>query len=422
MCRCAASSSLWLLTLLASTTGALDKPDISWGDWIIIEDTAPADSGASLLLRRITPKSVFVAPNFNNCPEGYRQDALGRCVKLVQVNKQAQWNFFLEKLNSMYAPSPSQVGKESGPFHVNLPIGGGGGAAMEQSSATARQTTPAATTTTLFDTDIPSTMEDLITTIKVDRDTTKVAQDEERETTTVEDTTKSPTEETSPAFDQTTTTTDTTEAETTVNGDTDENRTESDRPETQTVSRGDDDARPFIIVVTDRPDGATVALTTVDDPTASESAATERNSQTARVEPIAVKLPHSVKSKCDLSVQVSRSKDELASNIDCEPYASESATRRSSEPDVKIRFPSDSIRQTSSFVRFPEDGKPREDTRRPFRWSSSWEYQQHPDIMAWPPAGKPPASYRHYGPRSSIRHTQTWSNSPPWHRRIIQRD
>jgi len=121
----------WLLLLLSvvvvqAAPGAPVAPVAgrgAWGDWVVGGDDA--DTGASILLRRITPKSVFVAPTFTGCSEGYKQDSLGRCVKLVKVNPQSQWNFFLERLNSMYAPtsSSSKPHKEAGPFHINLPLG-----------------------------------------------------------------------------------------------------------------------------------------------------------------------------------------------------------------------------------------------------------------------------------------------------------
>lgn len=114
---------------------SLDSPtDVVLGKWLLVEDTqpSPSDSNSGLLIRRITPKSVFVAPSFSGCSEGYRLDGMGRCVKLVKVNQAAQLDFLLQKLNSMYAsPSSNHNNKNkndnkenSGPFHVSLPLGG----------------------------------------------------------------------------------------------------------------------------------------------------------------------------------------------------------------------------------------------------------------------------------------------------------
>lgn len=116
-------ATLWLLlpSLLLALRPSLAADPGSWGDWVILDEAEP---GTSILLRRITPKSVFVAPTFS-CSEGYRQDALGRCIKHVKVNQAEQWKFYLDRLNSMYAPASSskKPQKEAGPFHISLPIG-----------------------------------------------------------------------------------------------------------------------------------------------------------------------------------------------------------------------------------------------------------------------------------------------------------
>lgn len=45
-----------------------------------------------------------------------------RCVKVVKLNQQAQWEFFLQKLNSMYAaPEPSKK-ENTGPLKLPIPI------------------------------------------------------------------------------------------------------------------------------------------------------------------------------------------------------------------------------------------------------------------------------------------------------------
>uniref|UniRef100_A0A1B6DM34 Uncharacterized protein n=1 Tax=Clastoptera arizonana TaxID=38151 RepID=A0A1B6DM34_9HEMI len=466
MCRCAVSSLFWLLTLLASTTGALDKPDISWGDWIIIDDTGTGDSGASLLLRRITPKSVFVAPNFNSCPEGYSQDSLGRCVKIVQINKQAQWNFFLDKIKAMYSPQPSKVGKESGPFHINLPIGGG-------VAAPAKQTTQA--TTTQQDTSTPSTVEEVLSTIDMDRETSTISQEtsktEEIRSTTkleqeaieeeatkstmkVEDTTRvEEVTKNNDYVDESTIKTDETtkldteitksftdlEKETTTEKVEDadskakdfENQTEniteiflkSEEVEFE-ENAGQEESeikRPFIIVVTGKPD---VESVTESDASVSD---TPVPSETVTLQPVDVKPPQSVKSKCDLSVEVMKIDDGLRSSINCEPpnASPESVPTPADpiDPESQVRFPSQSnlpVRKASTYIRFPSETKSW-DSRIPFRWPPSWDYRRSPDIVAWPPVEKPSSNYHHYTPQSSIHHTQSWSNSPPW-RRIVQRN
>ncbi|RZF40923.1 hypothetical protein LSTR_LSTR017067 [Laodelphax striatellus] len=104
---------------------------LRWRDWLLVEDTAPADVNPApgALVRRITPKSVFVAPNFNpGCKEGQQIDSQGKCVQIVRVDQAAHLDFLLKRFNSMFAapPPPSKkVEKDStGPFHVSLPLGG----------------------------------------------------------------------------------------------------------------------------------------------------------------------------------------------------------------------------------------------------------------------------------------------------------
>lgn len=172
MSRCVVGTLLWLLTLVGSTAaGALNNPD-TWGDWLIVEETAPVDSNGSVLLRRITPKSVFVAPSFSDCSEGYSKDSLGRCVKLVKVNQQAQWNFLLEKLNSMYAAPQSaktETKEESEPFRISIPIGSVGN---KTNTETPQSSTLFPITASFGGSEIHSDHDSAETTVKVDRETT----------------------------------------------------------------------------------------------------------------------------------------------------------------------------------------------------------------------------------------------------------
>lgn len=157
----------------STAAGALNNPD-TWSDWLIVEETAPVDSNGSVLLRRITPKSVFVAPSFSDCSEGYRKDSLGRCVKLVKVNQQAQWNFLLEKLNSMYASPQSaktETKEESEPFRISIPIGTVG----NKTNTETQQSSTSFPITASFggSSSEPHSIHDSVaTTVKVDRETT----------------------------------------------------------------------------------------------------------------------------------------------------------------------------------------------------------------------------------------------------------
>ncbi|KAK9500851.1 hypothetical protein O3M35_002033 [Rhynocoris fuscipes] len=128
--------------------------DLAW--LLVQEEESPSSqpqTGAQVSVRRITPKSVFMAPTFTSCSEGYRQDSLGRCVKVVKVNPSAQWDFFLHKLNSMYGPpEPNIRPANTGPFRLPIPL------ATEPPTTTVRITTTTTTELpTVTTTSLPST-------------------------------------------------------------------------------------------------------------------------------------------------------------------------------------------------------------------------------------------------------------------------
>ncbi|XP_067006062.2 uncharacterized protein [Anabrus simplex] len=128
---------LLLLSLCHAET-TLDSNDpvgtpgeLAWQAWLLM-DEATDSSSTSTVVRRIKPKSVFIAPSFSPqslpaCADGYRADAMGRCVKLVRVNQAAQLDFLLQRLNSMYAqperaPGAPPASESNEPLQVNLPI------------------------------------------------------------------------------------------------------------------------------------------------------------------------------------------------------------------------------------------------------------------------------------------------------------
>lgn len=153
-------SALLLLLLSRWASADLEKGEDDFvRSWVIIEEQLVPPSRDELLAaggtggfggtgagRRITPKSVFVAPSFNKCSDGYRPDTMGRCVKVVKLNQQAQWDFLLKQLNSMYgnggggggsnfpgayqpvamttttAEPAMQKTDSPGPFQLNIPL------------------------------------------------------------------------------------------------------------------------------------------------------------------------------------------------------------------------------------------------------------------------------------------------------------
>lgn len=107
--------------------------DFSWQTWLLVDaqNGFQHEMDSATLLRRITPKSVFIAPELPACPEGYRADNMGRCVKVnvVNIDQDAQKSFLLERLNSLSFDIPQvlannndQRKRPTGPFQFNIPL------------------------------------------------------------------------------------------------------------------------------------------------------------------------------------------------------------------------------------------------------------------------------------------------------------
>nr|CAD7444765.1 unnamed protein product [Timema bartmani] len=122
-----------LATLTSPDRGA---QELAWEAWLLL-DAAASPSPA----RRITPKSVFVAPPLRtgagHCAEGHRPDGSGRCVKVLRVDQAAQLDFLLSRLNAMYADNEpqKQTSSSSGPLQVSIPIAETQGPPMDDSAA-----------------------------------------------------------------------------------------------------------------------------------------------------------------------------------------------------------------------------------------------------------------------------------------------
>lgn len=161
-------SALLLLLLSRWASADLEKGEDEFvRSWVIIEEqlvppsrdellstgggagTVGAAAAGAAAGRRITPKSVFVAPSFNKCSDGYRPDSMGRCIKVVKLNQTAQLDFLYKQFNSMYGagagfpahaafaayrpvpPAPTTTTEPSaqktdspGPFQLNIPLAG----------------------------------------------------------------------------------------------------------------------------------------------------------------------------------------------------------------------------------------------------------------------------------------------------------
>ncbi|XP_029170389.1 uncharacterized protein LOC114940076 [Nylanderia fulva] len=102
--------------------------DFAWQAWLLVDAQNGFQHGvdSATLLRRITPKSVFIAPALPACAEGYRADTMGRCVKSVNIDAQSHMYFLLERLNAMYgnpqAFAKNDQKKSTGPLQLNIPL------------------------------------------------------------------------------------------------------------------------------------------------------------------------------------------------------------------------------------------------------------------------------------------------------------
>lgn len=102
--------------------------DFTWQAWLMVDAQNDFQHGidSATFLRRITPKSVFIAPPaLPACPEDYHADSMGRCVKSVRIDENAQQNFLLQRLNAKYASeaeNQSEQKKSTGPLQLNIPL------------------------------------------------------------------------------------------------------------------------------------------------------------------------------------------------------------------------------------------------------------------------------------------------------------
>ncbi|KAJ8969539.1 hypothetical protein NQ317_003922 [Molorchus minor] len=111
-------------------------PELTWQAWLLVDDQnqnqnkqqTHSDGG---LRRRITPKSVFIAPTFSPdslppCAEGYSSDIMGRCIKIIKLDEAAHREFILQKLKEKFGPMDYDEEEESmpthGPFQINIPL------------------------------------------------------------------------------------------------------------------------------------------------------------------------------------------------------------------------------------------------------------------------------------------------------------
>ncbi|CAB0037237.1 unnamed protein product, partial [Trichogramma brassicae] len=109
--------------------------ELAWQAWLLVENkNVPMQSSldSSNILRRITPKSIFIAPDLVSCPDGYTADSKGVCKpNILKIDEDAQRKFFLKRLNYLYGklsgnntkrPSSASGMPGAGPFQISIPI------------------------------------------------------------------------------------------------------------------------------------------------------------------------------------------------------------------------------------------------------------------------------------------------------------
>lgn len=466
-------ASLWLLlpSVLLVLSPCLAADPGSWGDWVILDEAEP---GTSILLRRITPKSVFVAPTFS-CSEGYRQDALGRCIKHVKVNQAEQWKFYLDRLNSMYAPASNnkKPQKEAGPFHISLPIGNDNSQEdvvvkkrlppvirdqiMKVATSTSTTTTPRPVTTTYPP---PTTVPTPATTVQ-ESTTPEATQATGVDSTEATSTISQPEITTEPRRKYET-------------ADLEESAVMlGDQPVYTPKNPSQSTDKPFVIIVTSEPAAVTeesaFVPVTAFTPPATEREGEEVNSETPTTTEVTTEATTEQTSRyttdsteptsryttdsTDYDERFSEVRDTTAATErlsstsrrppcdpraadydDCEPAETEvvshkrvvtypSAALPSSmpllEPHTRVRFPSESYSSgqpqqppQSQYVRFPERSHPHDD--RPSLWWPSMHVRSHPAIRGWPPPEtNDPADMLHKQyPPPYPRPALSWSDSP----------
>ncbi|EFA09015.1 uncharacterized protein LOC656455 [Tribolium castaneum] len=130
------ASIIVLITVASCVFSYPSKPlnerstELAWEAWLLV-DQSNRQSDLGMLRRRITPKSVFIAPTFSPdslpaCAEGYKSDVMGRCVKIIKINESVHFDFLLQKLNAQF-PDYEEVVEENtthGPLQLNIPLFG----------------------------------------------------------------------------------------------------------------------------------------------------------------------------------------------------------------------------------------------------------------------------------------------------------
>lgn len=116
------------------------RPDYTWEAWLLVDENQNQNrhsvfNSDGTLRRRITPKSVFIAPTFSPeslpaCADGYSSDPMGRCIKIIKLDEDAHYDFIIKNLEEKFGSfdyedeeKVDQMVKTSqGPLQLNIPL------------------------------------------------------------------------------------------------------------------------------------------------------------------------------------------------------------------------------------------------------------------------------------------------------------
>ncbi|KAF7264552.1 hypothetical protein GWI33_023061 [Rhynchophorus ferrugineus] len=116
------------------------QQEISWQAWLLVDDQNQHrqnnEEGGTVPRRRITTKSVFVAPtlagpfpdNLPPCAEGYESNPMGVCTKIIKIDEDRHLAFLVSKLNEKFGIEDYEEdfeevdGSDSEPLQVNIPL------------------------------------------------------------------------------------------------------------------------------------------------------------------------------------------------------------------------------------------------------------------------------------------------------------
>lgn len=134
-----------LMVYFASTSGFPSRPlnerppDLTWEAWLLVDENQnkhTASNADGTLRRRITPKSVFIAPTFSPeslpaCADGYSSDPMGRCIKIIKLDEEAHYDFIIKNLEDKFGSFDYEDEEKideiiatppPGPLQFNIPL------------------------------------------------------------------------------------------------------------------------------------------------------------------------------------------------------------------------------------------------------------------------------------------------------------